>query len=222
MGVDKLEEGNKIGDILNEIRSLLPDTAEYIEVLFETLRDFEGVDFYERKPSEIATCVGDIDEVAVGVLTCICEELRKVAPENSQKIKDAFQELHTLLSERPNVYKYFLRGIFEHLGLTTQGLEVEDTEAHVYKKFRVPNMLLSKTDHQRFFNALGLKWVRNSGKGEHEKWIDPKAEMSGFALASGGNKLWLKNIIKDSLKKGMPLERIKAACRKCNIRFEEK
>lgn len=219
------QESTRLGTLFGEIRKILPDTADYIEVLFLTLADFEGVDVYKANPGKIADCVSDIDELADEVMKSMKIELSDKAAKDSDKlrtVKDLFSELYDLLSSGPNVYKYFLKGIFEHLGMQTADFG-EKRQEHVYSRYIVPNMLLDKTEMGRLLNALGLtKSSEGGGKGSHEKWIDPEGEMKGFTLTAYSGKMWLKNEIKDLIRKGMSIERIRAACENCNIRFEEK
>lgn len=218
------QESTRLGTLLGEIRKILPDTADYIEVLFSTLADFEGVDVYKAHPGKIADCVSDIDELADEVTKSMKIELSDKAPKGSDKlqtVKDLFSELHDLLSSGPNVYKYFLKGIFELLGTQSTDFGVERRE-HVYSRYIVPNILLNKTEMERFFNAIGLTKLKEGGRGSHEKWTDSTDIMKGFALTAYSGKMWLKNEIKDLMRKGMPIERIRAACESCNIRFEEK
>lgn len=218
------QETIQLSGIFEELRKILPDTADFIEVLFSTLKDFENVDVYKTNPERIADCDGAIDEVAYEVTERMKSELSDKASKDSnslQIVKDLFSELHDLLSSGPNVYKYFMREIFEHLGVSTMDLD-EKHRPHVYSKYIVPNILLDKTEIGRLFTTLGLVNNPTAGKGSHEKWTDPTGEMKSFAIIAQSDKMWLKNEIKKLIAKGISIERIRIACEKCNIRFEEK
>ncbi|MDP4008671.1 MAG: hypothetical protein Q8P68_05775 [Candidatus Peregrinibacteria bacterium] len=211
--------------LLTEIHRILPETGEYLELLFITLKDFEGVDLYTNNPNAISNCVEDIDEVAEEVTESLKTELSeatKTDPNVIETIRDLFSNLRTSLSMEPNVYKYFLSEIFKYLNLNTMDFEEQSKSTNIYNKYRVPNIMIDRSKMERFFIAVGLESVPNTGKGSHGKWTDPQAEMKGFALSSVSGKIWIKNEITDLLKKGVSLNRICKACKECNIRFENK
>lgn len=216
------QESGSVQETLDMVREVVPQTTEDIELLFIILEDFEGSDFYAQEPDQINYCVDeDLDEIAEELVENIKRELAGKDEHTCALVRDAFTTLHHLLSQQPNVYKYFLSHIFEYFSVTTHDFEPEK-EVHVYNKYRVPNLNLKRQELEDFYIALGLAPNTKGGKGSHIKWTDPNNEMQGSCNSSDEGALWVKNNIKSILAKGMPIERIEAACKVCNISFQRK
>ncbi|MFT7184463.1 MAG: DNA-binding transcriptional MerR regulator [Oceanicoccus sp.] len=207
-----MELPKTIDVLLDDLRALSPDGAEYLQLLIEDLECF-NLSEYEPQPERARHSLPKLEDDQAELQKEIDRSIQIGI--NKDSIQAILKQIAASLSQK-NVTLWALRPVFRHFGALPEDDVNDDTEDSPIR-FYTPNLLFDRRQLDEFFKACGLIEDTKGGSGSHTKWVD--ANRDTFGIGSWSKKSWLKNNIKLMLQAGFPIDRIKTACDSLGIDF---
>lgn len=208
-----MESQRDIHVVLSRLESLAPKAAEYVIAFLDMIGEYGSV--FDLQPEDILKCfpkgLKDDQTEMIGLLT---EQLDAGALRDD--IVSALEDLASGLRLSPTLF-FAMRPVFEHFLPSDAADEILSSESpSETARIRVQNLLYAAHDVQTFLLVCGFE-VRGQ-EGSHQKWYDCSgAFMKTLPVTSG--KLWLKNIIRELLQRGVSIDVIITACDKLKISY---
>lgn len=209
-----MEQQPDLMDVLTRLEVLAPKAAEYIHLFLLLIQDFE-VPAYAQNPENILKCFPKgLDDDQNEMIYFLNEAIEKGV--FREEIVSELRNLSSALRSSP-VALWAFHPVFSHFlphedavdfSSDSSGFSPESVRIHL------PNLLYAAHEVRSFFRACGFE--RRGQEGSHEKWHDRNgAFMMTLPFTSG--KLWLKNIVRELLQRGVLMDIIENACWKLKI-----
>lgn len=222
-----MESLKTINEILDDLEALTPNASTYMRMFIDELASFEREEFKEY-PELIQHSLPNLSEDQNEITFDFKKDLEDLSDEEKDQALNMLSQLASHLRDRP-VTILAIEPILKSLGVelpTPKPLYDQATEKDEKPvknvdepiRFRMPNLLYSRAEMARFLTLCDLTEISDAGSGSHTKWVDENG--ATINVASWSKKSWLKNNIKIMLAAGLPVERVKHACRKLNIDFQ--
>lgn len=206
---------------IEHLSTLMPESFNAIQAVLDGLDEYLDFSVYANNPSKLEDLMSDLNDFMELIVPIYMSEFGSLSEESQVISTDLIYEMGT---GAVSIKRLFFRLLFKQLGLYTGDFDdqVECKEKiNAYNRYRIPNVNIAPTDLRYLFKCAGL--VEEIGTSTaHRFYSDPMNQMKGKITMSQGNKIWLKNAIKQLLENGMPIDRIVLACKKANFPLEKK
>ncbi len=206
-----MDKEPKLSDALEQVEALNEEGGQYLKLFLEMTGDYD-VPPFDTNPELGMNCFkngleDDVNEL-LGLFTQNEDEDYKA------ELAQALRNVREMMSERP-FSLFALKALFDQC--IPHEEETGDKYIKKEKHYYLPNIELNRTEIEKFYIACGFTKAERSGNGDHQKWNDSKGKF--VATSYNAYEIWVKNIIKQLVEKGVPLEDIEKGCTKCNIPF---
>ena len=209
-----MESPKTIDALLDDLRALSPNGAEYLHLMMDDLEIFNMAE-YETQPERARHSLPNLEDDQAELQNEINRSIQGGADKTA--IQSTLQRIASSLAKK-KVTLWALRPVFRHFGALPEDDESDDSAEDTPIRFYMPNLLFDRRQLDEFFRACGLTEDTKSGKGSHTKWVDSEGRSYGV-VGSDSKKAWLKNDIKTMLQAGFPVDRIQMACDSLGIDF---
>lgn len=208
-----IEQSGGFEQIYERLDALNPETGRWLALVIDVVADFE-TDYYKANPQLLDHALPNLEDDTSELM----HYLLQISSENQTEIRMMLTGLAIELRTNRPVIAYALRGVFDYFGINSE-VNSAPTTKDARPRFYMPNVAFERpTDLIRFVSACGLTHARNPSNGSaHSTWVTEEGRSYTVSTGDVGNGKYVKKIVKDLLDKGVPIEKIKGACNKCNI-----
>ena len=193
-----------------ELTKAAAEAAEMLELYLSLLSDFEKD--YASAPDKLTQCLTNLENDQDAITEC----LDKLDDKGQDDLADAVEDLLLTVENRP-VLTWSLQFLRRYCKIPSM-IAPEEDDKPMELKYKTQNLLWDAEDKKRLLKNLGFIFHSSNGS-SHDNWIDTVTGKK-LSICNNSENVASKDIIKEILKAGITLERIKAAFDKQGIPFK--